>query len=285
MGPQTRYGFIGLGNIGLPMAQTIARAGLPLTVWARRPEATADFPDVVVRARTPRELAANSDVVGLCLFDAASVDDVMFGMDGLAGGLNAGSIVLIHSTVLPQYVIDLEAKLASVGVRVVDAPISGGSPAAALGELTIMLGGSTTDCDEVAPVIEAMSTNAVRLGAVGAGQKTKLLNNALLTAQMGLVNSMLDLADQLEIDRVGAMTALSTSSGTSFALEMFARGSSVATMAASQARPLLAKDVRLLASMVGEEALIVSVGEDFVKLMESSVENSNDEPTAVEGTS
>ncbi len=285
MGPQTRYGFIGLGNIGLPMAQTIARAGLPLTVWARRPDAAADFADEVVRASTPRELAANSDVIGLCLFDSASIDDVLFATDGLAEGLQAGSIVLIHSTVLPQYVIDLASKLAPAGVRVVDAPISGGAPAAALGELTIMLGGASQDCDDVAPVIDAMSNNAVRLGAVGAGQKTKLLNNTLLTAQMGLVNSMLDLADQLEIDRAGALTAISTSSGTSFALEMFARGSSVATMGNSQARPLLAKDVRLLASMVGAEALIVSVGEDFVKLMESSVENSNDEPTAVGGTS
>lgn len=273
MRPQKRYGFIGLGNIGLPMAQTIARTGAPLTVWARRPEATTDFPADVTRAATPRELAANSDVIGLCLFDSASVDDVMFGADGLAEGLQSGSIVLIHSTVLPQYVIDLEAKLAPAGVRIVDAPISGGGAAAALGELTIMLGGSTQDCDEVAPVIEAMSTNAVRLGAVGAGQKTKLLNNALLTAQLGLVNAMLDLADQLGIDRAGALTTISTSSGASYALEMLMRSSSVATLASSQARPLLAKDVRLLASMVGEESLIVTVGEDFVKLMESSLES------------
>lgn len=285
MGPQTRYGFIGLGNIGLPMAQTIARAGLTLTVWARRPGAAADFPDVVVRASTPRELAASSDIVGLCLFDSASVDDVMFGTDGLVDGLKPGSIVLIHSTVLPQYVVDLENKLRPAGIRIVDAPISGGAPAAALGELTIMLGGAAQDLDDVAAVIDAMSTNAVRLGAVGAGQKTKLLNNTIFTAQLGLVNSLLALADALEIDRMGALTALSTGSGGSYALNMFARGGSVATMSSSQARPLLAKDVRLLASMVGEEALIVAVGEDFVKLMESSVQNSNDEPTAVGGTS
>ena len=134
-------------------------------------------------------------------------------------------------------------------------------------------------------MIEAMSTNAVRLGAVGAGQKTKLLNNALLTAQMGLVNSMLDLADELAIDRAGALTALMTSSGASFALEMFARGATVTGIASGQARPLLAKDVRLLASMVGQDALIVAVGEDFVKLMESSVENRDDEPTTVGGSS
>ena len=267
------------------MAQTIARAGLPLTVWARRPEAAVDFPDDVVRAASPRELASNSAVIGLCLFDSASVDDVMFGNAGLAEGLQPGSIVLIHSTVLPQYVVDLEARLAPAGVRVVDAPISGGAPAAASGELTIMLGGSSRDCDEVAPMIEAMSTNAVRLGAVGAGQKTKLLNNALLTAQMGLVNSMLDLADELAIDRAGALTALMTSSGASFALEMFARGATVTGIASGQARPLLAKDVRLLASMVGQDALIVAVGEDFVKLMESSVENRDDEPTTVGGSS
>ena len=284
MGPQTRYGFIGLGNIGLPMAQTIARAGLPLTVWARRPESTVAFPVEVVRARTPRELAESSDVIGLCVFDSASVDEVMFGADGLAQGLRAGSIVLIHSTVLPQYVIDLAGRLAPSGVRVVDAPISGGASAATLGELTIMLGGASEDLDDVAPFVDAMSTNAVRLGGVGAGQKTKLLNNAIFTAQLGLVNSLLGLADSLDIDRDGALAAIATGSGGSYALSMFARGGSVATMAASQARPLLAKDVRLLASMVGEDELIVAVGEDFVKVMESSVETGNDESTTVGGT-
>ena len=148
-----------------------------------------------------------------------------------------------------------------------------------------MLGGALQDCDEVSEVIEAMSTNAVRLGAVGAGQKTKLLNNALLTAQMGLVNSMLELADEMAVDRSGALTAISTSSGSSYALEMFARGASVSGIAAGQARPLLAKDVRLLASMVGDQALIVAVGEQFVKLMESSVQNDNDESTAQGGSS
>ena len=76
-----------------------------------------------------------------------------------------------------------------------------------------------------------------------------------------------------------------TSSGASFALEMFARGATVTGIASGQARPLLAKDVRLLASMVGQDALIVAVGEDFVKLMESSVENRDDEPTTVGGSS
>jgi len=284
MGPQTRYGFIGLGNIGLPMAQTIARAGLPLTVWARRPEASADLPDEVVRAESPRALAAECDVVGLCVFDSDSVDDVMFGPDGLMEGLRPGSIVLIHSTVHPQYVLDLQERVESAGVRIVDAPISGGAPAAALGELTIMLGGEPQDLDDVSVVIDAMSTNAVRLGGIGAGQTTKLLNNTIFTAQLGLVNSLLALADSLQVDRAGALAALATGSGGSYALSMFARGGSVATMAASQARPLLAKDVRLLASMVGHDALIVEVGEEFVKLMESTRETGNDEPTAVEGT-
>lgn len=285
MGPRTRYGFIGLGNIGLPMAQTIARAGLPLAVWARRPQATADFPDEVMRAATPRDLARQCEVIGLCLFDAASVDDVVFAPDGLAEGLRPGSILLIHSTVLPQYVIDLESRLAPAGVRVVDAPISGGAPAAALGELTIMLGGAPQDCDEVAPVIDAMSSNAVRLGAVGAGQKAKLLNNTIFTAQLGLVNEMLRLADVLQIDRAGALTALATSSGTSFALQMYARGGSVDSMAGSQARPLLAKDVCLLASMVGQDALVVEAAEQFVKLMESRLQTSDDELSSVGGTS
>lgn len=283
MGPQTRYGFIGLGSIGLPMAQTIARAGLPLTVWARRPEATVDFPDVVRRASTPAELGANCDVVGLCVFDAAAVDDVLFGDNGVVGGLSPGAVVLVHSTVAPQYVQQLEGRLKAVGLRLIDAPISGGPDSAANGNLTIMLGGSPEDCEEVDALIKVLGANAVRLGAVGAGQKTKLMNNSIFTAQLGLTNSMLEVADQLGIDRAAALQTLATSSGQSFALMTFARGGSVEMMARGAALPALAKDVRILESLVGSESQVVSVAEQFVKLMESSLVNGNDETTAQGG--
>ncbi|HBJ73005.1 MAG TPA: NADPH oxidoreductase [Actinobacteria bacterium] len=283
MGPQTRYGFIGLGSIGLPMAQTIARAGLPLTVWARRPEATVDLPEEVTRASSPAELGANCDVVGLCVFDAAAVDDVLFGDSGVVAGLSPGAIILVHSTVAPQYVQELEARLKAVGLRLIDAPISGGPGSAADGDLTIMLGGSAEDCQEVDALIKVLGANSVRLGAVGAGQKTKLMNNSIFTAQLGLTNSMLEIADQLGIDRTAALQTLATSSGQSFALMTFARGGSVEMMARGAALPALAKDVRILESLVGSQSQVVSVAEQFVKLMESSLVNGNDETTAQGG--
>ncbi|MDO9486157.1 MAG: NAD(P)-dependent oxidoreductase [Actinomycetota bacterium] len=285
MGPHTRYGFIGLGSIGLPMAQTIARSGLPLTVWARRPEATVDFPSEVTRALTPAELGANSDVVCLCVFDAAAVDEVLFGSQGVVEGLKPGAVILVHSTVAPQFVQDLEVRLNSVNLRLIDAPISGGPGSAADGDLTIMLGGSAQDCHEVDEIVKVLGANSIRLGDVGAGQKTKLMNNSLFTAQLGLTNSMLEIADELGIDRAAALQTLSTSSGQSFALSTFARGGNVEMMARGAALPALAKDVRILESLVGADSQVVSIAEKFVKLMESSLLTDNDEPTAVEGKS
>ncbi|MDO8733294.1 MAG: NAD(P)-dependent oxidoreductase [Actinomycetota bacterium] len=285
MGPQTRYGFIGLGSIGLPMAQTIARAGLPLTIWARRPEVTVDFPTDVTRATTPAELGANSDVVGLCVFDAAAVDDVLFGEDGVVQGLKPGAVILVHSTVAPEYVQDLDVRLKAMGLRLIDAPISGGPVTAAEGDLTIMLGGSPEDCEEVDALIKVIGANSVRLGTVGAGQKTKLMNNAIFTAQLGLTNSMLEIADQLGIDRAAALKTVMTSSGQSYALATFARGGTVDMMARGAALPALAKDVRILQSLVGSDPQVISVAVDFVKLMETGLVTGNDEQTASKGDS
>ncbi|MFA7323741.1 MAG: NAD(P)-dependent oxidoreductase [Candidatus Nanopelagicales bacterium] len=276
MSETVRVGFIGMGSIGKPMAETLEASGMPLTVWARRPEALESFGAAVVRASTPAELGERCDVVGVCVFDDASVEEVLFSRDGLLEGLAPGSVILIHSTVPPQYVVNVAARCSAVAVHVVDAPISGGPHVAALGELTVMLGGNPAVIERVQPVLDVVGSSMFHLGDVGAGQQTKLLNNTIFTAQLGLAESLCAVAADLGVDVKAMLAAIAVSSGRSFAAEMYGNAGGVEQIAAGAARPLLTKDVRILRSLARTDAEVIRVAEQFVDSMESAASAGND---------
>lgn len=265
-----RIGFIGLGSIGKPMALNLSRNDVPLTLWARRPEVLEEFPPSVQRAKTPAEVGANSDLVSLVVFDDAAVEEVMFGPNGLVEGLAPGSIVLVHSTVPPDFIIDVATRAKALGIEVLDAPVSGGPNGAELGELTIMVGGSAETLERAKPLTDVLATSVIHLGDIGAGQRTKLMNNAVFTAQLGIVESVVELARELEIDPPALLLAISASSGKSFAVDMFRNAGSVEMIASGAARPALTKDVSILRSLVGGDPLVIQAAEQFVKSMETA---------------
>lgn len=270
MSQALRVGFIGLGNIGTPMAQHLAASGVDLTIWARRPDALEPFGPEVTRAATPAELGRRSDVVGICVFDADAVTDVIFGADGLIEGLAPGSVVLLHSTVPPDAAIALGARCAEHDVLVVDAPISGGAPVAALGELTIMVGGEAAAIERARPVIDILGANVFLLGGLGAGQRTKLLNNTMLTAQLGLVESLCALAVELDVDPVVLLQTVAVSSGRSFAVEMYARaGGSAVFRAPGPASNALTKDVGILSGIAQHDYDVIRVAREFLDSVET----------------
>lgn len=124
-----KVGFIGLGSMGLPMARRILAEGHELTLYARRQASLEPFAGTgATIAATPAEMGARVDAVGICVFDAAGVEEVVFGPDGLAQTLKPGSVLLVHSTVSPVQVAQIAEKAASYGLRVLDAPVSGGAP-------------------------------------------------------------------------------------------------------------------------------------------------------------
>ena len=126
--PATRAGFIGLGSQGGPMARRIAEAGLPLTLWARRPESVAPYADTAaVVAASPAALGAASDVVGVCVVADADVEAVLLGPDGVLAGMAPGGVVAVHSTIRPDTCRRLAERAAERGVALVDAPVSGGA--------------------------------------------------------------------------------------------------------------------------------------------------------------
>lgn len=247
-----RVGFIGLGSQGAPMARRIADAGFPLTLWARRPATLEPFADTAAKiAASPAELAAVCDLVCICVVSDADVEEVIASERGVLAGLASGGVIAVHSTVHPDTCRRLAAKAAERGVRLVDAPVSGGGVAAAAGHLLVMVGGDAETADLCRPVFASYGDPIVHLGPVGSGQITKLLNNVLFTANLGAAASALALGRALSVDPVSLAGVISSGSAASFALSRVADAGGTADRIAAYAGSLLAKDVRLMEDIAG----------------------------------
>jgi 3-hydroxyisobutyrate dehydrogenase-like beta-hydroxyacid dehydrogenase len=243
-------GFIGLGSQGAPMARRIIEAGYPMTLWARRSAALAAFADTSAKvAQSPADLAAVSDLVCLCVVGDADVDEVTAGDRGLLVGLKPGSVIAVHSTVHPKTCELLAEKVSAQGAFVVDAPVSGGGPAAAEGRLLVMVGGAAETVERCRPVFETYAEFIVHLGGLGSGQVTKLLNNLLFTANLGIAATGLAFGEALGVAADGLAEVLSRGSGNSFALNTIQQTGGTLDRLAPLAGPLLQKDVRLVAEL------------------------------------
>ena len=257
-----RVGFIGLGSQGAPMARRIVDGGYELTLWARRRTTLEPFADTAAKtAQSPAELAAGSDLVCLCVVGDGDVREVLDGDDGVLAGLAPGGIVAIHSTVHPDTCRAVAESAARQGVSVVDAPVSGGAPAAEQGKLLVMVGGDDGVVERCLPVFATYADPIVHLGALGSGQVTKILNNLLFTANLGGAISTLELGESLGIDRDRLCEVLSSGSATSKALGSIAAFGGTLDGLAPIAGALLQKDVRHAGSLA--DAASARQGEVF----------------------
>ena len=242
-----RVGFIGLGSQGGPMARRIIDAGYPVTLWARRPATLEPFADTDAKiAGSPAELAAASDLVCVCVRDDADTEEVV---DAVLGGLAAGGVIAVHSTVHPDTCRRLAERAQAGGVRLIDAPVSGGAPAAQAGRLLVMAGGDEEAVEFCRPVFGSYGDPVVHLGPVGSGQVTKLLNNAAFTAHLGVAVSLLALGQSLGVDQLRLADVISHGSGNSFALERVAAAGGTLARIGQHAGHLLRKDVQLIADV------------------------------------
>jgi 3-hydroxyisobutyrate dehydrogenase-like beta-hydroxyacid dehydrogenase len=251
-------GFIGLGSQGGPMAERMLAAGYELTVWARRPEATDDLvAKGAYRAASVAELGARCRHIGICVVDDAGVEDICA---QLLPVMTPGSVLVIHSTILPQTCERLAAE--AHGIAVLDAPVSGGGGGAAAGTLTVMCGGSEEAFARALPVMESFAGKCVLLGPVGSGQRAKIVNNALMAANMGLAHAALSLGEELGIDRAALVDLVKHSSGRSFGFEVYARLPSPTAFA--HGGKLLRKDVDLLGAIATPENALAQAADPFL---------------------
>ena len=208
-----RIGFIGLGIMGRGMTNNLLKARQDVTVWNRTATRMDEFAATDAKtASSPADLAARCDVILVCVSDTPDVEQVLFGENGVSAGVKKGALVVDHSTISPQRTVEMAKRLNEQGVAYLDAPVSGGSEGAAKGTLSIMIGGQAADVERAMPVLQAYGKNITHVGAQGAGQMAKLVNQilvvvnqlaaseALLFAQAG----GLDLAKTIEAVKGGA---------------------------------------------------------------------------------
>jgi 3-hydroxyisobutyrate dehydrogenase len=194
-----RVGFVGLGSQGAPMAHMIERAGIPVTVWARRDEALEPFRSTSATiAPTLADVARSSDVVAICVMADADVEEVCEG--GLVDGLDADGVLVIHSTVLPETCRRIATLAAARGIHLLDAPVCGGARAAYAHQLAVAVGGDETIFERCVPMFVTYGGVVRWCGPLGSGQVVKLLYNLLFTASLGLVQRGMAIGAEAGID-------------------------------------------------------------------------------------
>ena len=187
--PARTVAFLGLGVMGHPMAGHLVRAGHRVTVYNRSPAKAAQWVAEYghASAATPAEASAGADVVFTCVGNDDDLRSVVLGEHGAFKGMKRGAILVDHTTASAQVARDLSAAALPLGLQFVDAPVSGGNLGAINGTLTVMCGGDAAAFDAMRPVAMAFSKAVTLLGASGAGQLAKMVNQ---TAIAGLVQGL-----------------------------------------------------------------------------------------------
>lgn len=268
-------GFIGVGNMGWPMAACLVKAGFPVLINDQRREVANNFvqqhggtaPD------TLKQLAAGSDVVVTMLPTSVIVEHVLGGGDdNVFAGMKPGTIVIEMSSGVPSVTQRLAEQVAALGGHMIDGPVSGGVPRAKTGELAIMVGGDAAVIDKAMPVLSAMGTSVLKTGAVGSGQAMKALNNLVSTGgfligiEALLIGQRFGLDPAVMTDVLNAATGMNNSTQKKFRQFVLSRGFN-----AGFTMGLLAKDLSI-ALQVGRETGTAAPLSALVKEMIVSAE-------------
>lgn len=183
-----KIGFIGLGIMGKPMAKNLIKAGYELVVCDLNEAAVKELTELGAEmADSPIEVGNICDVVITMLPNSPHVKSVVLGENGLIRSMRSGSIVIDNSSISPIAAREVAAELASRGIRMLDAPVSGGEPGAISGQLAIMVGGSEVDFNEFKDLIAVNAKSVVLVGDIGSGNVAKLVNQSIVAINIAAV--------------------------------------------------------------------------------------------------
>src|ERR1700761_3674305 len=222
-GERERLGYLGLGMMGFPMSRRLVNAGHAVAVWNRSTgKAKALIEAGAKLAASPREVAASASIIFMCVTDAAAVEDVVFGAEGLASVPGAGKLVVDFSSIHPDKARAIATRLeAANGMHWIDAPVSGGTKGAEEGTLAVMAGGEAADIERVRPYVLAMARRLTHMGPIGAGQTTKLCNQVIVGCAMTVLAEATRLAVNAGIDAGKLPEALAGGFADSIPLQLF----------------------------------------------------------------
>jgi 2-hydroxy-3-oxopropionate reductase len=202
-------GFIGLGIMGRPMARNLLKAGYPLVVHSRSKAPVEEIVASGARsASSPAEVASQSEILITMLPSSPDVELVALGKSGVIEGARSGLLFIDMSTISPIVSQKVGKALGPRGVRMLDAPVSGGEKGAVDGVLSIMVGGDKADFDAALPVFQAMGKTVTHLGPLGAGGFTKLANQIIVAVNLTALGEALTLARKAGLDRALTLKAL-----------------------------------------------------------------------------
>jgi 3-hydroxyisobutyrate dehydrogenase len=210
MSTQQSLGYIGVGHMGGPMARRLLAAGHKVHIWGRDQHRLRPVLDAgAVLCASPAEIAERADVVFTCVTDVTAIESVALGADGIASKGRKGGLLIDTSTVSPDATVRISAELEKrCGMRWIDAPVSGGPPASEAGTLAIMAGGAAEDIERARPLFDHLG-RVTRMGPVGSGQKTKLINQVFVFVGMAMVSEAYGLAKRSGLDVAALPKALS----------------------------------------------------------------------------
>ena len=215
-----RLGYLGLGMMGFPMARRLLNAGHDVAVWNRSSDKAAALVEAGAKAAAhPRDVAATASIIFTCLTDAAAVEAVVFGANGLATASGQGKLVVDFSSIHPDAARAIAARLKEANG--IDAPVSGGTMGAEEGTLAVMAGGDAADIERVRPYVLTMARRLTHMGPTGAGQTTKLCNQVIVGCAMAVLAEATRLAVNAGIDAKRLPEALAGGFADSIPLQLF----------------------------------------------------------------
>ncbi len=194
-------GFVGLGIMGKPMSKNLLKAGYKLTVFDVNTAAMDEVAALgAAKGASAADVAAKNDIIVTMLPNSPHVKQVALGEGGIIEGAKKGALVVDMSSIAPLAAREVAAKLAEKGIRMLDAPVSGGEPKAIDGTLSIMVGGEKAAFEEALPILKCMGASAVLCGDIGAGNVTKLANQIIVALNIAAMSEALVLATKAGVD-------------------------------------------------------------------------------------
>lgn len=257
-----RIGYIGLGRMGAAMVKRLCQTGEAPLIWNRDAAKTAPLAALGCKvAKTPRELAANCDVILICVHDAAAVESILFGPDGVAKAGGGARLLADMSTIGPVATRNLAPRLREAcGMAWVDAPVSGGVPGAEKGALIVMAGGAADDLKRLEPVFARLSERVTHVGDVGAGQAVKAINQLMVSGYAAIVAEALSLAERHGLDIAKLPDVLKGGLADSNVLQGQGRRMAAAQLERTGSAAILIKDLDIAASMASAVTHPLPVG-------------------------
>ena len=208
MGKQ-KIGFIGLGIMGKPMAINLHKAGYPLVVFDVMDEPVEELVGLgAERGTSPAAVTAASDIVLTMLPNSPDVQAVVCGDDGILSEAKQGQIVVDMSSIAPLVSKELSELLADKGAEMMDAPVSGGQEKAEQGTLAFMVGGEPEVFETVKPILDVMGGSVTLVGGIGAGQTTKLVNQAIVGVNIAIIAEALSMGKAAGVDPENIVNAI-----------------------------------------------------------------------------